>query len=54
MEVENEMDSLKVSAISTSSGLIYWLDIIPAILMCAMFVMNIVYLFYKIRKIKES
>ena len=48
------MDSIKVSGISTGSGLVYWLDVIPAILMCAMFMMNIVYLFYKIRKIKES
>ena len=48
------MDSVKVSAISTSSGLVYWLDVLPAILMCMMFVMNIVYLFYKIKKIKES
>jgi len=48
------MDSLKVSAISTSSGLVYWLDVIPAILMCVMFVMNIYYLYIKTKKIKES
>ena len=48
------MDSLKVSTLTTSSGLMYWLDIIPAILMCVMFLMNIVYLYWKIVKIKES
>ena len=48
------MDSLKVSIVSASSGLVYWLDIIPAILMCVMFAMNIVYLYWKIVKIKES
>ena len=48
------MDSVKVSGLSAGSGLVYWLDVLPAILMCMMFVMNIVYLFYKIKKIKES
>ncbi len=48
------MDSLKVSAVTTTHGLVYWLDIIPAILMCVMFVMNIVYLYWKIIKLKES
>lgn len=48
------MDSLKVSTVSASSGLVYWLDVIPAILMCVMFAMNIVYLYWKIVKIKES
>ncbi len=48
------MDSLKVSTLTTSSGLVYWLDVIPAILMCVMFAMNIVYLYWKIVKIKES
>jgi hypothetical protein len=47
------MDSLKVSTLTTSSGLMYWLDVIPAILMCIMFAMNIVYLYWKIVKIKE-
>ena len=47
------MDSLKVSTVSASSGLVYWLDIIPVILMCVMFAMNIVYLYWKIVKIKE-
>ncbi len=47
------MDSLKVSTVSASSGLVYWLDVIPAILMCVMFTMNIVYLYWKIVKIKE-
>ena len=48
------MDSLKVSSISTGSGLMYWLGVIPAVLMCVMFAMNIVYLYWKIRKIKEK
>ena len=47
------MDSLKVSTVSVSSSFMYWLDIIPAILMCVMFAMNIVYLYWKIVKIKE-
>ena len=48
------MDSLKVSAISASSGVLYWLDVIPAILMCIMFCMNIYYLYIKTKKMKES
>jgi CHASE2 domain-containing sensor protein len=48
------MDSLKVSTISASSGLIYWLDVIPAVLMSIMFLMNIYYLYQKTKKIKES
>ena len=48
------MDSLKVSAISASSGVIYWLDIIPAVLMSFMFLMNIYYLYLKTKKIKEE
>ena len=31
------MDSLKVTGISTSLGLVYWTDIISGILMCIMF-----------------
>ncbi len=48
------MDSLKVSAISASSGVIYWLDIIPAVLMSLMFLMNIYYLYLKTKKIKKE
>jgi len=48
------MDSVKVSAISASSGLVYWLDVIPVVLMCIMFAMNIYYLYVKTKKIKES
>jgi len=48
------MDSLKVSSLSATQGLVYWLDVIPAILMCVMFTMNIVYLYWKIVKLKES
>jgi len=48
------MDSLKVSSISASSGVLYWLDVIPAILMSIMFIMNIYYLYIKTKKIKES
>jgi len=48
------MDSLKVSAISTSLGLVYYTDLISGILMCIMFAINIYYLMLKAKKIKES
>jgi len=48
------VDSLKVSGISTSLGLVYWTDIISGILMCLMFAINIYYLYLKTKKIKES
>ncbi len=48
------MDSLKVSGISTSLGLVYWTDIISGILMCVMFAINIYYLMLKTKKMKES
>ena len=48
------MDSVRVSVISASSSLVYWLDIVPAVLMCVMFVMNIYYLYVKTKKIKEQ
>ena len=48
------MDSLKVSGISTSIGLVYWTDIISGILMCIMFAINIYYLVLKTKKMKES
>ena len=48
------MDSLKVSGISTANLGIYWMDVIPWTLAIIMLVLNIVYLLYKIKKIKES
>ncbi len=47
------MDSLKVSGISTSLGLVYYTDIISGILMCIMFAINIYYLILKSKKMKE-
>jgi len=47
------MDSLKVSGITTSLGLVYWIDILSAVLMCVMFGVNIVFLLYKIKKIRS-
>lgn len=48
------MDSLKVTTLSTGSGAVFIMDLIPWGLMCVMFCMNIIYLYYKIRKVKES
>ena len=48
------MDSLKVTTISTSLGLVYWTDILSGILMCVMFAAQIYYLYLKTKKIKES
>ena len=48
------MDSLKVSGISTVNLGIYWMDVIPWLLAVTMLTLNIVYLLYKIKKIKES
>ena len=48
------MDSLKVTSISTSLGLVYWTDIISGVLMCIMFIAQIYYLYLKTKKIKES
>ena len=48
------MDSLKVSGISTSLGIVYYTDIISGLLMCVMFSVNIYYLYLKTKKIKES
>jgi len=47
------MDSLKVSGISTSLGLVYYTDLISGILMCIMIAINIYYLIQKTKKIKE-
>ena len=48
------MDSLKVTSLSTGSGAVFLMDLIPWGLMCIMFVMNIVCLYWKIKKLKES
>jgi len=48
------MDSLKVSGISTANLGIYWMDVIPWTLAVIMLVLNIVYLLYKKKKIKDS
>jgi len=48
------MDSLKVSGISTSLGLVYWTDLLSGVLMCIMFAVNIYYLYLKTKKVKES
>ena len=48
------MDSLRVTSISTSLGLVYWTEIISGILMCVMFTAQIYYLYLKTKKIKES
>tara|TARA_R100000458_G_C8104602_1_gene129922 strand:+ start:224 stop:385 length:162 start_codon:yes stop_codon:yes gene_type:complete len=53
MEKIIDMDSLKVSGISTSLGLVYWLDILSVVLMCIMFGVNIYYLWLKAKKVKE-
>ena len=44
------MDSLKVSGISTSLGLVYWTDLLSGVLMCIMFAINIYYLLIKTKK----
>ena len=48
------MDSLKVTGISTSLGLVYWTDLLSGVLMCVMFAVQIYYLYLKTQKIKES
>jgi|TARA_R100000664_G_C2724743_1_gene117026 hypothetical protein len=48
------MDSLKVSGVSLSSMGIVMMEVLPFILGVTIAVMNIVYLFYKIKKIRES
>jgi hypothetical protein len=48
------MDSIKVTSISTGLGLVYYTDIISGVLMCAMFAVQIYYLYLKTKKIKES
>ena len=48
------MDSLKVTGLSTSLVVVYWTDMLSGILMCAMFAVQIYYLYLKTKKIKES
>ena len=48
------MDSLKVTGLSTSLGVVYSTDMLSGILMCAMFAVQIYYLYLKTKKIKES
>ena len=48
------MDSLKVSGTSFASQVIVFMDMLPYFLGIAIAVMNIIYLYYKIRNEKES
>jgi|TARA_R100000773_G_C4219886_1_gene118513 hypothetical protein len=48
------MDSLKVSTGSFGSMAIVFMDLLPYFLGITIAVMNIIYLYYKIIKIKES
>ena len=48
------MDSLKVSGTSFASQAIVFMDMLPYFLGVAMAIMNIIYLYYKIKKVKES
>ena len=46
------MDSIKVSVGSMGSGAMLFMDLLPYTLGIAIGVLNIVYLYYKIKKIK--
>ena len=48
------MDSLKVSTGSFGSMAIVFMDLLPHALGLIIAVMNIIYLYYKIKKTKES
>ena len=48
------VDSLRVTSISTSLGLVYWTDLLSGVLMCVMFAVQIYYLYLKTKKIKEK
>ena len=48
------MDSLKVTGLSTSLGIVYWTDLLSGVLMCIMFAVQIYYLYLKTKKIKEN
>ena len=45
------MDSLKVTGLSTSLGVVYWTDLLSGVIM---FSVQIYYLYLKTKKIKES
>ena len=48
------MDSVKVTGLSTSLGMVYYTDLISGVLMCIMFAINIYYIILKAKKMKES
>ena len=48
------MDSLKVTGASFTSQAIVFMDMLPYFLGIAIAVMNIIYLYYKIKNEKES
>ena len=48
------MDSLKVTGASFTSQAIVFMDMLPYFLGILIAIMNIVYLYYKIKKSKES
>ena len=48
------MDSLKVTGASFTSQIIVFMDMLPYFLGIAIAVMNIIYLYYKIKNEKES
>ena len=48
------MDSLKVTVISLKGMSINFMDIVPWLLGVAIGLLNIIYLYYKIKKIRET
>ena len=54
MGMLDKMDSLKVSGVSLSSMGIVMTEVLPFVLGVTIALMNIVYLYYKIKKIKEK
>ena len=44
------MDSLKVTAVTTSTGLIQWAEVLEPVLACMAWGMNIGYIMYKFKK----
>tara|TARA_R110002124_G_scaffold174627_5_gene342353 strand:+ start:3710 stop:3868 length:159 start_codon:yes stop_codon:yes gene_type:complete len=52
--MEMVVDSLKVSVGSSGSMVMLFMDLLPYTLGLIIAVMNIVYLYYKIKKTKES
>ena len=47
------MDSLKVTGLSTSLGIVYWTDLLSGLLMCIMFAIQIYYLYLKNKNKKK-